>query len=589
VLLAQLPWRSLHRLIVETVTATRRTTVPRLSKRRRLLLGRRTNPRERSYASTHALSSEHLHGKHAPAGQPVHDSKTVPGKSHTTPPQPAESIPHSPGEPSQRPRAKSRGTDMSTASIKSGVIGLGPGQQQESDTADTDRLFPLTGGVIWNHGHGHMATTPHPVASDPSTLPQANVAERELHVQQGTVPHQSTSHHVDKCPQPARLESPHRHIPGEFISTPNEQGSTFLDYTTVIQSTSTSAAPLSTDAKAHHDPTSTQKLSTGVHTSIAPSKPTDHELRHTGTLDEPLSRSREHHHHNHGEESTLAGSTDPAVLPAESPYVSGPHGKPSEENVFYGIDGAPAPVVAHAAPSENAVRNRDTRSTSVSDAILEKDAEHRRERNVGVAATGVKDHGVHEVIQAYGDHRMTQPKAAMNAQRHDLNAPGACASNPVASNSEYDYNDPVIHHNVNDIDSETRTHIRKEAAPGDVAGAEIVGTGAYTGSTSTENTQQLPLHQSAPLRQDNENHPNHPRWKGRNLLHKTPPKGHPTRELSEHPPSPETGSVIEPHTGLPTNVGKYGPGTGGTDGNPAIHGQHGRDARSAAPTQVGAG
>jgi hypothetical protein len=30
--------------------------------------------------------------------------------------------------------------------------------------------------------------------------------------------------------------------------------------------------------------------------------------------------------------------------------------------------------------------------------------------------------------------------------------------------------------------------------------------------------------------------------------------------------------VIEPHTGLPMNVGKYGDGHGGTDANPTVHG-----------------
>lgn len=39
--------------------------------------------------------------------------------------------------------------------------------------------------------------------------------------------------------------------------------------------------------------------------------------------------------------------------------------------------------------------------------------------------------------------------------------------------------------------------------------------------------------------------------------------------------------VTEPHTGLPMNVGKYGDGHGGTDGNPAIAGQHAVGAQGA--------
>jgi len=97
------------------------------------------------------------------------------------------------------------------------------------------------------------------------------------------------------------------------------------------------------------------------------------------------------------------------------------------------------------------------------------------------------------------------------------------------------------------------------------------------------------------------------------LLHKDPPKGHPAREALEHqndaglagkrehvgvdgpignpdlisgdretrhgvygahPASDleKDNTVIEPRTGLPMNVGRYGEGAGGTDGNTAIHG-----------------
>jgi len=111
---------------------------------------------------------------------------------------------------------------------------------------------------------------------------------------------------------------------------------------------------------------------------------------------------------------------------------------------------------------------------------------------------------------------------------------------------------------------------------------------------------------------------NSPRWKGKKLLHKEPPKGHPARESLEHHDDvelkgmkgehigtdgeigrhdaisgytysetrsgvygaqpineiPENNKVIEPHTGLPMNVGRYGDGAGGTDANPTIVGHH---------------
>ncbi|KAF1965438.1 hypothetical protein BU23DRAFT_574889 [Bimuria novae-zelandiae CBS 107.79] len=100
---------------------------------------------------------------------------------------------------------------------------------------------------------------------------------------------------------------------------------------------------------------------------------------------------------------------------------------------------------------------------------------------------------------------------------------------------------------------------------------------------------------------------------GRHVLHKDPPKGHPSRESLEHsgsvgkrehvgtdgpisdpnmvsrdqpirpgvygahPVEDVTGghhTVTEPHTGLPMNVERYGDGHGGTDGSQTIPGQH---------------
>jgi len=108
-----------------------------------------------------------------------------------------------------------------------------------------------------------------------------------------------------------------------------------------------------------------------------------------------------------------------------------------------------------------------------------------------------------------------------------------------------------------------------------------------------------------------DSNPDSPRWKGKNRLHKDPPKGHPAREALEHHELGTVGGkqgndgrvgdehfmsgahgetygaephsalgqndskVIEPHTGLPMNVGKYGDGQGGTDANPTVHGYEG--------------
>ncbi|KAF2828081.1 hypothetical protein CC86DRAFT_203925 [Ophiobolus disseminans] len=116
-----------------------------------------------------------------------------------------------------------------------------------------------------------------------------------------------------------------------------------------------------------------------------------------------------------------------------------------------------------------------------------------------------------------------------------------------------------------------------------------------------------------------DDNPDSPRWKGKNKLHKDPPAGHPARESLDHhemgeiqggkrehvgvdgpignpdaisgyqqtgrntygaqPISeiPAQTRVIEPHTGLPMNIGRYGDGRGGTDGNTNIHGHHGHE------------
>ncbi|KAI9705656.1 MAG: hypothetical protein M1820_005066 [Bogoriella megaspora] len=66
--------------------------------------------------------------------------------------------------------------------------------------------------------------------------------------------------------------------------------------------------------------------------------------------------------------------------------------------------------------------------------------------------------------------------------------------------------------------------------------------------------------------------------KGHHKLHKDPPANHPAAQGNQ-----PTGVVTEPHTGLPMNVGKYGSGAGGTDGDTqAIPGYTGSEVGAAA-------
>ncbi|KAL1801018.1 hypothetical protein ACET3X_001360 [Alternaria dauci] len=103
-----------------------------------------------------------------------------------------------------------------------------------------------------------------------------------------------------------------------------------------------------------------------------------------------------------------------------------------------------------------------------------------------------------EAINAYGDHRMTQPEAAMPEQRYDPAATSARASNPVSSRTQYDYNDPVTQSNVNRTDP--NDHVNRNAAFGGAGlAAAGLGAGAYAGSKHNGNTTQLPLRQKQDL------------------------------------------------------------------------------------------
>ncbi|KAH9870145.1 hypothetical protein J1614_007067 [Plenodomus biglobosus] len=565
---------------------------------------------------------------------------------------------------------------------------------------------------------------------------------------------------ADERPQAFRLESHHRHIPGEFISTPGEHGNTFLDYTSVIQPTSTSTAPelgvertpASTATDSYHEPTSAIGSSAGSHstTAVPPSTADQHELRHTGTLDEPLPRSSEDHHYVR--DAALAGGlgagaaglgahstpqsratpevdTNKPLYEETSPYSSkmldprvsgiqaplqkqrsipqakaeasphdaaqttsttGPSGSDSQhhlgrdagtlggaavggaalhhslqhndapelgsaahpheashssittsspsqqssnvtaplassttasshglfpgDNKFYGTAGAPAPIAGHTTQHQQPASELGSAPTSAANAVSEGETDNHYGRNAGIAGAGAlgaagvyaatrddgtnrdlysnttppsntglasgtgpmsatgletgpatktigqhssnianvldprnkpdpalqKSHGntgphhsdtfnhldpkvdakaaqqghhygrdtamvggagatgygALEAIQAYGDHRMTQPSASMTEQRYDPIAPGAKAPSPVAPKSEYNYNDPVIHSNVNRTESDMQSHTGNNAALGGLAGAGLVGAGAYAGSKHADNSHQLPLHQN---------------------------------------------------------------------------------------------
>jgi hypothetical protein len=121
--------------------------------------------------------------------------------------------------------------------------------------------------------------------------------------------------------------------------------------------------------------------------------------------------------------------------------------------------------------------------------------EHHYSRDAAVVGgTGAAGYGAYEAVMAYGDHRMTQPEASLPDQRYDPSASNARAPNPVSATSQYDYNDPTTHSNVNRTDP--NDHVNRNTALGGAGlGVAGLGAGAYAGSKHADNTQKLPLRQ----------------------------------------------------------------------------------------------
>lgn len=105
------------------------------------------------------------------------------------------------------------------------------------------------------------------------------------------------------------------------------------------------------------------------------------------------------------------------------------------------------------------------------------DEKHHLGRDAAIAGgAGAAGYGAYEAANAYGDHRSTQPSAAMSEQRYDTTTSGARAPNPVPAAGHYDYN--------ND-------HTSRNAALGTGAGlgAGALGGAAYAGSKQADHSQ----------------------------------------------------------------------------------------------------
>jgi hypothetical protein len=125
------------------------------------------------------------------------------------------------------------------------------------------------------------------------------------------------------------------------------------------------------------------------------------------------------------------------------------------------------------------------------DPKVDEKAGHQGQHHLGrdaalVGGAGAAGYGAHDAIDAYGNHRSTQPGASMNEQRYDPSVGSARASNPVPAAGHHDYNDD---------------HTRRNVALGSGAalGAGALGGAAYAGTRHTNNTQQIPASSTQPL------------------------------------------------------------------------------------------
>jgi hypothetical protein len=181
-----------------------------------------------------------------------------------------------------------------------------------------------------------------------------------------------------------------------------------------------------------------------------PSKQVHHNVG--STAEDPASRTIGHH------ESNIANIIDPRVQPDPSKQkahvTSGPH----QSDTLNRLD-----------PKAN-------------DKTGERDHHLGRDAAI-VGGTGAAGYGAYEAAQAYGDHRSTQPGAAMADERYDTSAAGAHAPNPVPAAGHYDY---------------SNDHTSRNAALGTGA---VLGAGGlgYAGMKHGDTTSQIPASSAQPL------------------------------------------------------------------------------------------
>jgi len=143
--------------------------------------------------------------------------------------------------------------------------------------------------------------------------------------------------------------------------------------------------------------------------------------------------------HHYGRDATLAGAGAGAATAGGAYYASQHDDKP-----YTGP--ASETIGPHKSNIANILDPRvkpdpELQSSKAHDKTGSQD-QHHYGRDAAVAGgAGAAGYGAYEAARSYGDHRSTQPQAAMTEQRYDPAASGARAPNPVPAYTEYNYNE----------------------------------------------------------------------------------------------------------------------------------------------------
>ncbi len=456
-------------------------------------------------------------------------------------------------------------------------------------------------------------------------------------------------------------QSSHQHIPGEFPTpTPGDESNTFLEYRPDPEVAPGTASSATTSGLPSH---TTPSAPSGTDVTTG-----QHELRHTGSLDQPTSRSADvPSEHHYGRDAALAGGLAAGAagvghhLASEKRGTTAADSKPlyeetspySSKAVDPRVMGTHAPVAAQTVDPHHAVQTSNpagittaTDPTSTHVPTETHDSQHHLGRDAaligGGAATASALRPTTQRNDTPGTGTFILPQESSTAATHQpsssTTAPLAASAVPVSQphSTERDITEQpssglghtsgstatqplTSSSNVHQKDSEH--HLGRDAAL--VGGGAATAAGLSSASHDHNKTETGPASKTIGPHDSNIANILDPRVQPEpslqkdqtttgphksDLLNKLDPKvdnkaekreehhygrdaalvggtgaaaGLGAHEISkshqEHRSTqPETvtgdrsGSVIEPITGLPMNVGKYGTGTGGTDGSRAI-------------------